>query len=188
LKHKKDEAGIINNCKSGKIKHQEALYRYFYSYAMGICLRYAYTKTDASEIVNDSFLKVFRNIKKYKDEFPFKPWFKKIIVNTAIDYYRKNARFTSMLEIEEAENESFNIEQIDNLAYEDLKKLLDSLPEIYRLVFNLYEIEGFTHEEIAKKLVFDTSTSRSYLTRAKKKLRILVEKHFEINSERKVRT
>ncbi len=188
MKQKTSEAGIVNNCNSGKLKHQEALYQYFYSYAMGICLRYAYTKTDASEIVNDSFLKVFKNIKKYKDEFPFKPWFKKIIVNTAIDYYRKNARFASMLEIEEAENEDFNIEQIDNLAFEDLKKILDSLPEMYRLVFNLYEIEGFTHGEIAKKLALDVSTSRSYLARAKKKLRILVEKHFDISSERKVRT
>ena len=155
---------------------------------MGICLRYAYTKTDASEILNDSFLKVLKNIKKYKDEFSFKPWFKKIIINTAIDYYRKNARFASMLEIEEAENEDFNIEQIDTLAYADLKKVLDKLPEMYRLVFNLYEIEGYTHNEIAGKLAINVSTSRSYLTRAKKKLRVLVEKHFEINSERKVRT
>jgi len=182
------EAGIIKNCKSGKLKQQEALYKYFYGYAMGICLRYAYTKTDASEILNDSFLKVFKNINKYKDEFPFKPWLKKIIVNTAIDYYRKNARFRPMLEIEEVENEAFNIEIVDTLSYEDIKKLLDRLPEMYRLVFNLYEIEGYTHKEIANKLNFDEGTSRSYLTRAKKKLRKLVEIFFELKHERKVRT
>jgi len=188
LKHNKEDNGIIKNCKSGKLKHQEILYRNFYSYAMGISLRYAYTKTDASEILNDSFLKVFNNINKFKDELPFKPWLKKIIVNTAIDYYRKNARFRPMLEIDQTADEAFNVEMVDNLTYEDIKKLLDSLPEMYRLVFNLYEIEGYTHKEIAIKLKFDESTSRSYLTRAKKKLRILVENHFEITHERKVRT
>jgi len=188
LKQKAEETGIINNCKSGKLKHQEVLYKYFYSYAMGISLRYAYTKTDASEILNDSFLKVFKNINKCKDELPFKPWLKKIVVNTAIDYYRKNARFRTMLEIDKEIDEGFNVEMVDELEYEDIKKLLDVLPEMYRLVFNLYEIEGYTHREIARKLKFNESTSRSYLTRAKKKLRILVENHFELNNERKVRT
>ena len=182
------EAGIIKNCKSGKIKDQEILYKHFYSYAMGISLRYSYTKTDASEILNDGFLKVFKNINRFNEKLPFKPWLRKIIVNTAIDYYRKNARFSPMLEIEEAEREGFNIEAIDTLTYYDLKKILDELPEVYRLIFNLYEIEGFTHQEIAEKTGLNESTSRSYLTRAKKRLRILVENHFEMKDERKIRT
>lgn len=188
MKQKSEETGIIKNCKSGRLKHQEKLYKHFYGYAMGICLRYAYTKTDASEILNDSFFKIFKNIKKYDEQKPFKPWLKTIIVNTSIDYYRKNARFRPMLEIEEVENEAFNVELVDTLGYEDIKKLLDDLPEMYRLVFNLYEIEGYTHREIAEKLKFNESTSRSYLTRAKKKLRKLVEIHFELKHERKVRT
>lgn len=182
------EAGIIKNCKSGRLKHQEVLYKHFYGYAMGICLRYAYTKTDASEILNDSFLKVFKNIKHFNDELPFKPWFRKIIVNTAIDYYRKNARLLPTLEIEEVENEKFNVDTIDTFTYNDLKKILDELPEPYRLIFNLYEIEGYTHQEIAVRVRLSESTSRSYLARAKKKLRIIVERHFEINNERKIRT
>ncbi len=182
------EAGIIKNCKSGKLKHQEKLYKHFYSYAMGICLRYAYTKTDASEILNDSFLKVFKSINSFNEELPFKPWLRKIMVNTAIDYYRKNARFSPMLEIEEAENEGFNINAIDTFNYQDIKKILDELPEPYRLIFNLYEIEGYTHKEIAEKTGLNESTSRSYLVRAKKKLRILVEHHFELENERKIRS
>jgi RNA polymerase sigma factor (sigma-70 family) len=155
---------------------------------MGICLRYAYTRTDASEIVNDSFMKVFRSIGSFDEQLPVKPWLRKITVNTAIDYYRKHARFEPVLDIEYAENESFDENQLDQLGYEDLKKLLDSLPEIYRMVFNLYEIEGFTHQEIAKRLEINESTSRAYLTRAKKRLRIMVEKLFEIQDERKIRT
>ncbi len=182
------ESAIIENCKTGKLRHQEIFYKHFYGYAMGICLRYAYTRTDASEMLNDSFLKVFRNLKKYDEKLPFRAWFRKIIVNTAIDYYRKNARLLPTLEIEEAENYSFDINLIDNLNYEAIKKLLDELPELHRLVFNLYEIEGFTHQEIAGKLDLTESTSRSYLTRAKKKLRILVEKYFETEYERKIRT
>lgn len=188
MKQKTGEAGIIKNCKSGKLKHQEALYKYFYSYAMGICLRYAYTKTDASEILNDSFLKVFNNLNSFNEALPFKPWLRKIIVNTAIDYYRKNARFSPMLEIEEAVNESFNLNAIDTLNYQDLKEILDALPEPYRLIFNLYEIEGYTHQEIAEKTGLSESTSRAYLTRAKKKLRTLVEYHFEQENERKIRS
>ena len=188
MKQKLGEAGIIKNCKSGKIKHQEILYKHFYSYAMGICLRYAYTKTDASEILNDSFLKVFKGINSFSEELPFKPWLRTIIVNTAIDYYRKNTRFSHILEIEQAENEGFNIDAIDSLAYYDLKNILDELPEPYRLIFNLYEIEGYTHKEIAEKTELNESTSRSYLARAKKKLRILVENYFELKNERKIRT
>jgi RNA polymerase sigma-70 factor (ECF subfamily) len=182
------ESGIIENCKSGKLRHQEIFYKHFYGFAMSICLRYAYTRTDASEMLNDSFLKVFRNLKKYDTKFPFRPWFRKIIVNTAIDYYRKNAAIKPVLEIEQAENEAFDISLVDNLHYEDLRKLLDDLPEVQRLIFNLYEIEGFTHQEIALKLNLTESTSRSYLTRAKVKLRIWVEKHFETEYERKIRT
>ncbi|OQX80886.1 MAG: RNA polymerase subunit sigma-70 [Bacteroidetes bacterium 4484_276] len=182
------EAGIIKNCKSGRLKHQGKLYKHFYGYAMAICLRYAYTKTDASEILNDSFLKVFNNINNFDEGLPFKPWLRKIIVNTAIDYYRKNAKFVSMLEIEQAENEGFNIDAVDNLTYNDLKNILDRLPEPYRLIFNLYEIEGYTHKEIGEKTGLGESTSRSYLTRAKKKLRILVENYFELNDERQIRS
>ena len=155
---------------------------------MGICLRYTYTKTDASEILNDSFLKVFKSINSFNEELPFKPWLRKIIVNTTIDYYRKNARFSPMLEIEEVENEGFNIDAIDTLTYHDLIKILDELPEPYRLIFNLYEIEGYTHKEIAEKTGLNESTSRSYLARAKKKLRTLVENYFELKNERKIRT
>lgn len=155
---------------------------------MRICLRYAYTKTDASEILNDSFLKVFKNIKKYDEQRDFMPWLQTIIVNTAIDYYRKNAKYKPTLEIEEAENEVIEAGLVDDLEFNDIKKLLDELPEQYRLVFNLYEIEGYTHKEIGQKLQIDESTSRSYLTRAKKKLRKLVEIHFELKNERKIRT
>ena len=138
--------------------------------------------------MNDSFLKVFNNIDSFNEDLPFMPWLRKIIVNTAIDYYRKNAKFVTMLEIEQAENEGFNINAIDNLEYYDLKNILDKLPEPYRLIFNLYEIEGYTHKEIGKKTGLGESTSRSYLTRAKKKLRILVENHFELNNERQIRS
>ena len=188
MKHRTDEAGIIKKCRSGKRKQQEILYRHFYGYAMSVSLRFAYTKTDASEILNDSFLKVFRNIKKFDEEKPFRPWLRTIIVNTAIDYYRKHARFEPVLEIENADNESFDPDQIERLSFEEIKKLLDSLPEIYRLVFNLYEIDGFTHQEIAVKLEITESTSRSYLARAKKKLRTLVEQHFKTAHARKIRT
>jgi RNA polymerase sigma factor (sigma-70 family) len=179
------EPKIIEGCKNHKIKYQELLYKQFYGYGMSICLRYSYNKDEAVEILNDSFLKVFENIEKYKPELSFKSWLRRIIINTSIDYYRKSIKFKDTDSLDEkydAENNDYNI--IDELNVEDILKLLNQLPEIYRLTFNLYEIEGFKHEEIAEQLNISISTSRSNLTRAKKMLRNSFEKLYQTSYAR----
>lgn len=168
---------ILKGCKKGKLKYQELLYKQFYGYGMSVSLRYSYSKEEAVEILNDSFLKVFNNIDKYNTKQEFKPWFRRIIINTAIDYYRKNSKI-KLLNEPESEIE-LEPEATDNLNVEDILKLLNDLPEIYRLTFNLYEIEGYKHEEIAEMLSIAVSSSRANLTRAKKMLRSAFKKHFE---------
>jgi RNA polymerase sigma-70 factor (ECF subfamily) len=171
---------LIAECKKGNVLHQEMLYKHFYGYALSICRLYTYSNDDAVSILNDSFLKVFTSIKKegYNNSIPFKNWLRKILINTAIDNYRKNSRHNNHIEISEAANVLATTNSVENLNAEDILKLLDQLPEQHRLVFNLYEIQGFNHQEISLKLAISESTSRVFLTRAKKKLRVLIGKNF----------
>lgn len=155
------------------------LYKQFYAYGMSISLRYAYNRDEAAEVLNDSFLKVFGNIHKYDQDQSFKAWLRKIIINTAIDYYRKNKKHHELLDIEIADIELLDYSLIDQFEIEDLQILLNELPENYRITFNLYEIEGYKHDEIAELLNIATGTSRSNLTRAKAMLRTAFEKHYK---------
>lgn len=172
------EKALIQKAKDGDKKSIELLYKQFYGFAMSVALRYTNSRDEACEIVNDSFMKAFDRIKQYQIENSFKGWFRRIIVNTSIDYFRKNSRYTSIMDIEKAESESYSPDIIDQLTFEDILGLIRSLPEILRIVFNLYEIEGYDHNEISEKLGIPASTSRTYLARSKKKLR---EKVLEIN-------
>lgn len=147
------------------------LYELYYAYGIGICYRYAYSREDALEILNDSFMKVFEHISQYDSKRPFKPWFRKILVRKAIDYYRRSLRNVPTDTLEEETVQVYHPDHAGQLELDDLKKLLDHLPELHRLVFNLYEVEGYAHDEIAGMLGISAGTSRSYLTRAKEKLR-----------------
>jgi RNA polymerase sigma factor (sigma-70 family) len=172
------EKALIQKAKDGDKKSIELLYKQFYGFAMSVALRYSNSRDEACEIVNDSFMKAFDRIKQFQTENSFKGWFRRIIVNTSIDYYRKNSRYTSIMDIEKAESESYSPDIIEQLTFEDMLGLIRSLPEILRIVFNLYEIEGYDHNEIGERLGIPASTSRTYLARSKKKLR---EKVLEIN-------
>ena len=171
---------LLFECEKGNGIHQELLYKHFYGYALSICRLYTYSNDDAVSILNDSFIKAFSSIKKrkYNSSQPFKSWLRRILINTSIDNYRKNSKHFYHLEIEEVESIIPDTSIIDNLDFEDILKLLDQLPEMHRLVFNLYEIQGFNHKEIAVKLKIGESTSRVFLTRAKKKLRVLFNENF----------
>lgn len=172
------EQDLIQKAKNGDRKSFEMLYKHFYGYAMSIALRYSNSRDEACEIVNDSFMKVFDKISGHEEGNSFKGWFRRILVNTSIDYYRKNVKHYAFIEIEKADAESCEPEIIGQLSKEDILSLMRGLPEILRMVFNMYEIEGYSHNEIAEQLGIPASTSRTYLARAKQKLR---EKVIEIN-------
>ena len=126
-------------------------------------------------------MKIFRKIESYQVEKEFKTWVRKIIVNTAIDYYRKDKRNSIETSIEAAYNEPVDEDVNNNLSAEELLKLIYSLPVKYRYIFNLFEIEGYSHDEIALQLGITASNSRANLTRAKKMLRkmILINNRYE---------
>lgn len=150
------------------------LYKHFYGFAMGIALRYCLTRDDAMEAVNDGFIKVFKSIDSYQPDKPFKAWLRTIVVNTAIDSRRKEMKQWLNIELDNAAGISTGSTVIADLNARDIMLLLNKLPDIHRLVFNMYEVDGYSHDEIAGQLGIPTSSSRVYLTRAKEKLRKMI--------------
>ncbi|GAB3223555.1 RNA polymerase sigma factor [Spirosoma arcticum] len=175
------EKQLIEKCQQGSVKHQEMLYKQFFGFAMGVTLRYTAARDEAMSIVNDSFIKVFATIDRYVFETSFRGWLRRIVVNTALDYYRRSARYeTSTVRLDESDSQLTPSDAgiISQLTAEDILALLAQLPAQYRIVFNLYELEGYSHEEIAGQLGLSVSSSRVYLTRAKEQLGRLVKQHF----------
>jgi len=140
---------ILQGCYRDQRSSQNALYRLYYPYGMSIAVRYVNSQTEAMSIVNDAFLKVFTNIKRYDTQLEFKPWFRKIIVNTAINYMKKEKKYKEVLDIEAIPALATQEDVLSKLNYKDLIKVLKSLSVAYRTVFNLYVIEGYKHEEIS---------------------------------------
>jgi len=175
---------LIQNCKKGDISSQERLYKHFYGYAMGIGLRYIFNREDALEVVNDSFIKVFNSIRTFNEDNSFKPWLRRIIVNTAIDRRRKDLKYLHNVDLEQAEHVGTGAHIVERLTAQDILNLLNYLPDIQRMVFNLYEIDGYSHEEIAKTLNIPASSSRTYLSRAKERLKRALILQDQISYER----
>lgn len=161
---------IINGCIRKDRSSQYLLYKEFYAYGMGICRRYALNESDAGDVLNDGFLKVFTHIDKYETSKPFKTCFAKIITNTAIDKYRLNLKFSNHDDISGHEHLGQEAPIHADLAYKELLHLIQGLSPAYRVVFNLYAIDGYTHEEIAALLNISVGTSKSNLFKARQKL------------------
>lgn len=165
---------IIAGCQKRDEASQIMLYRMFYSYGMSICLRYAKNRESAVEMLNDGFFKIFLKIDQYHPDLPFKPWLRRILINAAIDHYRKYDQATL------AEGPLPNLplpvynEGLQQLEYEDLLKVLQELSPAYRVVFNLFVMEGYTHQEVAEQLGISIGTSKSNLAKARQHLQALV--------------
>lgn len=181
------EKNLVQEAKDGKPRSLERLYRHFYGYAMSIALRYSNSREEACEIVNDSFMKVFDKLNQYTEESSFKGWFRRILINTSIDYYRKNVKYYSDMDIEKANQKICDPSVVDELSKEEILLVLRELPETLRIIFNMYEIEGYSHKEIGDQLGMPPSTSRTYLARAKQKLRDKITVLNKIKDEGAVR-
>lgn len=169
------EASIINGCRKNRREAQKELYKRYYGYAMKICLRYANDKEEALELVNDGFMKVFTKLDHFEPHTSFKSWLSTIMIHTAIDHYRKKIKALKMESLENAEMESQDNQVLSNLNYHDLIQLIQKLSTAYRTVFNLFVIDGFSHQEIAQKLSISEGASKSNLFKARKQLREMIE-------------
>lgn len=159
---------IIQGCKNGDIKSQEALYRYFAPRMYGLCLNYTGNADDAKDILQDGFIKVFEKIHQFEGRGSFEGWVRRIMINTAIGMLRNKAPEHSLDEvILPSEKEMVMTDHLDSLSANELIKIIGELSPSYRIVFNLYAIEGYSHKEIAEMLGISEGSSKSNLSRAR---------------------
>ena len=170
---------IIAGCKTGSHKSYEALYKRFYRPLLVIAMRYTRTRDEAEDILQDAFVKVFHNIASYNEKGSFEGWLKRIVQNTAINHYRSGLKFQGGEE-EAAEQVDDSFEKITGgMDARNIMQVLNRLPEGYRLLINLYAIDGYTHNEIASMLGISPGTSKSQLFKAKKYLRELLRNDYK---------
>lgn len=164
---------IIAGCKKGNPKHQEELYKRFAGKMMAVCKRYVRTDFEAEDVFQDAFLKVFMSLNSFSNAVPFEAWLRRIVVNTAINHYHKTKkeRFFNSTSDENLPEIAIDDDYIDVLSAEEISKMIQLLPDGYRLVFNLYVVEGYTHQEISEILNISPGTSKSQLFKAKQILK-----------------
>jgi RNA polymerase sigma factor (sigma-70 family) len=168
---------LLAGCLRQNRRSQELLYRQFYGYAMSICLRYTQTREEAVEVLNDGFLKVFTKLYRYDLGQPFKPWLRRILINTATDYYRQALPHYYQNDLAAAEHiGTGEADALSGLSHEYLLTVVQRLSPAYRLVFNLYAIDGYSHDEIASQLGISVGASKSNLARARENLRLMLQK------------
>ena len=170
-----DLAAILAGCRERRRTSQHDLYKLYYGYGMSVAIRYVNHESEAITIVNDAFLKVYNGIDSFKPEAPFKPWFRRIMVNTSITYLKKQQKYRVETDVDAAKDIADREEILSRISYKELVELVQSLSTAYRAVFNMYVIDGFRHEEIAAELGITVSTSKSNLMRARRKLRELLQ-------------
>lgn len=168
----KDLQHIIEGCKAYKATQQEALYNYCYPQMFAVCERYTNNRDDAAAIYNEAMLKVFRHIEKYEYKGAFMGWTRRIMVNTCIDYCRKQTTYSVQEITEKYEEQIFVSSDIENkISSEEIIQLIQALPKSTSLVFNLYAIEGYKFDEIATALNITIGTAKWHVSEARKTLK-----------------
>jgi RNA polymerase sigma factor (sigma-70 family) len=166
--HTISETDLINGCIAGDRAMQEELYNRFSGKMYAVCLRYANNAEDAQDLLQDGFIKVFRNLHRFRAEGSFEGWIRRVFINSSIEHFRKKS--LQMSKVSEKEEETIgdtDISALDNLAEKDIVKLIQELSPGYRTVFNLYVVEGYSHKEIGEQLGISEGTSKSQLARAR---------------------
>ncbi|MCX2738439.1 RNA polymerase sigma factor [Pontibacter anaerobius] len=166
-KPKSDEDRLIEGCIAGKRDMQRLLYDLYSKKMMVVCLRYAPTTFEAEDIMQDAFVKVFNNIQNFKRDCPLEFWVRRIMVNTALKHLRSKQLLTVSHEAEEVANLSADDVSLSGYTMDELLSMIQSLAPRYRMVFNLYAIEGYNHKEIGEMLGISEGTSKSQYSRAR---------------------
>jgi RNA polymerase sigma factor (sigma-70 family) len=171
---------LIEGCIKKDFRSEELLYKTYFGYLSGVAYRYTKERNESIELINDSFVRIFKKLDTFAFNGPpdekqkaFKGWIGRITANVAIDRIRAKKAIVYLEDITNEAKADMAIEAPDRLSYNDIITLIGRLPDIQQLIFNMHEIEGFSHEEIAIELNIPPSTSRVYLTRAKTKLAAL---------------
>ncbi|WP_317195497.1 RNA polymerase sigma factor [Rufibacter psychrotolerans] len=168
---------LLRGCLRNDREAQRKLYQRFYGYAMSVCVRYSADVEEAREVLNDGFMKVFTRLAQYDPNKPFKGWIRRIMINTALDNYRHNLKHYHAADLDTSPPVAATADVVSDLNYEYLMGLIQQLSPAYRTVFNLYVIDGYTHEEIAGMLGISPGTSKSNLSKARANLREVLKKN-----------
>ncbi len=180
-----DQQKIIEGCIKGNSKAQQELFNHFADEMFGVCLYYSPTRSDAEDTLHEGFMKVFQNIKSFKGEGSFKGWIRRILVNTALEKFRKkNHLYLLDDQLYQPVEDFSSSDIISDISADDLIQLIQELTPQYRMVFNLYALEGLSHKEIAEKLNISEGTSKSNLARARVILQQKVKAHFYVSSSK----
>ena len=174
IKKSKTEEKLVKACQKGDHQAQREVYEKYAPLMYGVCRRYVAELQEAEDILVCGFTKVFCKIDQFKSEGSFEGWIRRIMVNEALSYIRRNKSMYLEVEIEKAGREPDYQQLQHQLEVEDMQKMIDTLPVGYKTVFNLYAIEGFSHKEIAEKLGISENTSKSQLSRARAQLQKLL--------------
>jgi RNA polymerase sigma-70 factor (ECF subfamily) len=168
---------LINRCKAGERKAQELLYKQFAAKMLGVCMRYAADKMEAEDMLQNGFIKLFKKLDDYRGEGAFEGWVRRIMVHSSIEYYRKHHKMIQVTDVTDMANEpSVNPAAMANMGTKDLLNIIQQLSPGYRMVFNLYAIEGYSHKEIAGIVGITEGASKSQLSRARTILKEMVLK------------
>jgi RNA polymerase sigma-70 factor (ECF subfamily) len=174
---------IIEGCIKGNSRSQEELFNLYSDEMYAVCLYYSPSDVEAEDTLHEGFLKVFQHIAGFKAQGSVKAWIRRILINTALEKYRKKSPMYVLdnedyTQIEDSGHE----DAISNISADDLLGIIQELSPQYRIVFNLYALEGFSHKEIAQKLNISEGTSKSNLARARTILQKKVNAHFYVSS------
>lgn len=170
-----DLTDLIERCKKNDRIAQRAIYELFSKKLFVVCLRYSSDYSEAEDMLQEGFIKIFRKIDKYNHSGSFGGWLSRLVANNCIDIIRKKPNLYALTDVQENKLENYTIDALDSLIGEDLMNVIQSLPTGYRTIFNMYVVEGYTHNDIAEKLNISPGTSKSQLNRARKLLQKKLE-------------
>lgn len=173
-----DEATLVRECISGNNDAQRELFNQYSPLLLGIAMRYFKDKAKAEDVLQDGFIKIFKNLHKFKNKGSFEGWMRRIVVNTALDEIRKEKKNQNNIELDNTNFKIVHKSDIEErLQAEVLMDIVKQLPDGFRIIFNMYAIEGYSHKEIANELGISESTSKSQYSRAKAALREQLKKY-----------
>ncbi len=166
------EKDLIEGCQKGKAKLQKLLYERYAPKMFGVCMRYFRTKEEAQDALQDGFVKVYTKINNFRGQGSFEGWIRRIMVNTSLNLIRNNLKHQYHDDVDDVKVHIADLSvEFDQFNVQDIMKLIQELPNGYRVVFNMYEIDGYAHKEIADELNISVNTSKSQLLKARRHLR-----------------
>lgn len=170
------EEQLLNGCIKGDKLFQEEFYKRYASKMLSVCARYCKNIDEAQDILHEGFIKIFNNLDRFEGKGALEGWIRRIIVNSALENFRKNKKLNKVDELDQANELATTSGAIEAMSADDLLNMISKLPAGFKVVFNMYAIEGYSHKEIAEQLGITIGTSKSQLSRARAALQSMIQK------------